>query len=163
MEIKTLSRADYEAAYAEIDADTAPRPDADLVSMADPEGKRLAAGRYDRWPLADRMLLGLDVQRGLSDALYSLYLESTSKWDDAEDRLMVHSSFQSVLAEFKALALDGEAGSRDLHRDIESHLGPRYGYDRASQSIYHRLIVPCAAGGEHRRGTQGGTHDARAD
>lgn len=95
------------------------------------------------------MAIKITHRRIYEDALYSLYLESTSKWDDAEDRLMVHSSFQSVLAEFKALALDGEAGSRDLHRDIESHLGPRYGYDRASQSIYHRLIVPCAAGGEH--------------
>jgi hypothetical protein len=71
-------------------------------------------------------------------ALYDLYLESTSKWDDAEDRLMVHSSFRSVLAEFKTLERNGEASRRNLHADIESHLGPRYGFDRASQTIYHR-------------------------
>ena len=63
---RTLSRADYEAAYAEIDADTEPRPDADLVRMAGPEAERLAAGRYEQWPLWGQMRVVLDVQRGRS-------------------------------------------------------------------------------------------------
>ncbi len=63
---KTLSRTEYESAYQEIDADAEPRPDTDLVRMAGREGEKLAAGQYDRWPLFDRMLLALDVQRGRS-------------------------------------------------------------------------------------------------
>lgn len=64
--METITRDQYEAAYANIDNDAEPRPDTDLVRMAGPEGERLTAGRYDRWPLADRKLLTLDVQRGYS-------------------------------------------------------------------------------------------------
>ncbi|MBB3915558.1 hypothetical protein [Rhizobium fabae] len=64
--MEAITRPEYEAAYQEIDLDADPRPDANLVRLAEPEGARLAAGRYDRWPLPDRMLLALDVQRGHS-------------------------------------------------------------------------------------------------
>lgn len=64
--VETITREQYEAAYREAGSDAEPRPDTDLVRMAEPEGKRLADGRYDRWPLAARMLLALDIQRGRS-------------------------------------------------------------------------------------------------
>lgn len=64
--MEPITRKRYEAAYQELAPSRSPRADVDLVKIAADEGKRLADGRYDRYPLVDRILLATDVQRGHS-------------------------------------------------------------------------------------------------